>query len=142
MEVSAENLERYYKEAPGLIRSKGYTHEQLVELLAKEIRACKDLWGAYQRHQEPNRRQLAAEEIADAEAAYKGYKNDTMNAREDDIIDSIVNIKATGMVMQHVIKLGTGGRGKGRSPAGQPASRIGAIIWIVAIGAILFFIFR
>jgi len=94
------DFEKFYREAPALVRSKNYSRTQLLHLLQEETRSCKQLWDGYRQYQDANRSHATAEDIAEAEQAYKRYHDDTAEAHSDDeIIDSFVHIKATGMVM-------------------------------------------
>lgn len=44
MSTQPLDLEKYCREAPGLVHSKNYSREQLLELLHEEIRSCKQMW--------------------------------------------------------------------------------------------------
>lgn len=124
------DFEKFYREAPALVRSKNYSRAQLLQLLQEEIQSCKQLWDEYRQHQDANRSHATAEDIAEAEQAYKRYHDDTAEAHSDDeIIDSFVHIKATGMVMQSIIERGKKGGPLARKQAAVVKQGRGCLIF-------------
>lgn len=151
--MSTESFdETFYRDEPGRIRAQGFSREELLEEFRQELRSCKQMWDNYRYYQDPNRGQFTAEDIAEAEASYKEFKNDTAEIYEyDDILDALVKIRGTGNVMTYVINKGIkegplGNRPPAAAAAATPrpakASPLGAIVWIVLGGVILFLLFR
>ena len=149
--MSTESFdERFYRDEPERIRAQGLTRDELLEEFRQELRSCKQAWDAYRRYQDSNRAQSTAEDIAEAEQSYKDFKNDAAQIYEyDDILDALVNIRATGNVMKYVINQGIKesppyNRSEPARTTAQPAPRSNTswLIWTLIIGVALFLLFR